>query len=190
MLPTMNVASPAVAAVACVSMCVAAALVRFISAKKHLKRMEQLNRSEELFEYHARLLAAFLDDPMAPARLKQMAIMITDFMADREAVRQFAMWSSKQPVEAPIEDADTIEILCLIEDLRRERPELGRTFSSAIVCGVFGAMLRWPEAACLFDLTGPAVVADGNRQVAAAVRASKMISQPVFEMPRRQPAMA
>jgi hypothetical protein len=190
MLPMMDGAASAIAAVACLAICFAAVLRRQDAERRHATRLGQLKKAAELFEVHARHLAAFLDDPAAPRPLKVMLLRFTEFMRERKAVASFAKWMAEQPLEAPDIDADTQELLRVLDSLRQSRPDLVTALSSAIVCGAFGAMLRWPEAAQFFDLSGTNMVADDRREVAAAVCAAKMQSPQLFDFGVRQTAMA
>jgi hypothetical protein len=190
----LNIASGqsfAIAAVACGAMCALAWLLRHDAAERHARRVSQLRKSAELFQYHTRNLELFLEEPSAPRALKAMLVRFTDVMSDRQAMVEFARWMSRQPL-APISplDTETQDLLQLFDELQRTNPELARTLSSSLLCGVFGAMLRWPESARYFDLSGPNIAASGRWEVAAAVRASKMRSKQDFGLSLSSPVAA
>jgi hypothetical protein len=187
----MNGAASAIAAVACLAICSAALLLRMDAERRHATRLGQLEKAAELLEFHARHLAVFLDAPAAPRPLKVMLLRFTEFMTERKAVASFARWMSKQPLEAPAIDPDTQDLLRLVDSLKQTNPDLATALSSALVCGAFGAMLRWPESAQFFDLSGSNIVADGGpREVAAAVWASKMRSPQFFDLASPQALVA
>jgi len=181
----------AIAGVACVAICLVAALLRQGSAKRHATRISQLQKSAELFRYHTKNLELFLDAPSAPRALKVMLLRFTEVMADRDATVYFARWMSKQPLEPVVSpDAEMQDLLQLVENLQQSDPNLAGALSSALVCGVFGAMLRWPESAQYFDLTVSNILATGRREVTAAIYASKMRERPMFDLSINEPAMA
>jgi hypothetical protein len=175
----------AVAALACMFLGVIVFMLRADSGRRHKIRLGQLEKSAELLEFHARHLGTFLDDPSAPMLLKQTAMNFAVFMDDRRAVYEFASWMSAQPLGQSLADEETREIIQEFDRLSHVAPVLASTFSSALICGAFGAILRWPESSRLFDLSGPAMVADGSREIAAAVCATKMLPKPLFDVRMR-----
>jgi len=174
-------ATQLLAGLVCVLAGVTAYLIRENQARRHRVRLMQLQKSAELLRLYAHNLDAFLSDPVAPVPLKRVAMQFAAFTDDRAAVLEFASWMSAQPIGNSVSDGDTLEILQAVDRLHSEQPHLARAFQSALICGGFGAILRWPESARFFDLS-PAMVADGTKEVAAAVRASRMRQQPFLDL--------
>lgn len=184
MMPAVSapVATQAFAALSCVLMGLVAFMIRASARKRHMLRMHQLMKSAEMIRQHASSLDAFLGDPKAPPILKTVAMQFAVFMADKAAVIEFAGWSQSRPFGDSATDPDTLEILQAADRLRSENLALADAFSASIVFGAFGAILRWPESAKLFDLVAPDMVADRSREVAAAVRASRIKQRPFPEV--------
>lgn len=109
-------------------------------------RQRQLLLSQENMRAHAAALEKFLGSDGAPVTLKRVLLGFSGAMEDKDFVTDFARRLSSGPREKLTPE--------LAEDLvaiRSRDEELNETFWQALVTGLYAALLRWPEAADLFE---------------------------------------
>ncbi len=131
-------------------------------------RTRQLNEAAALLNAHAKCLGRLLIDPAVPNALKDSLLTFGDSIADRATVGRMATWLADRPFGEPMVSESADELAALVDDLMRDRRDLADGFVTAVVTGAFGACLRWPETAALFEQITSKMAATPRRDFAVA----------------------
>jgi hypothetical protein len=156
------------AGVACGALSLLAFACLELVRSKSAARVRQLNEAAALLNTHAECLERLLSDPAVPDALKDSLAKFGDSIADRATVGRMATWLADRPFGEPVASQSADELAALVDDLTRDRRDLADGFVTAVVTGAFGACLRWPETAALFEQITSKMAATPRRDVAVA----------------------
>jgi hypothetical protein len=156
------------AAVACGALSLLALVWVELFRSNSATRVRQLNEAAALLDAHAECLERLLMDPGVPDALKDSLLKFGDSIADRATVGRMATWLADRPSGEPVASESADELAALVDDLTRDRRDLADSFVTAVVTGAYGACLRWPETAALFEQITSKMAATPRRDVAVA----------------------
>lgn len=114
-------------------------------------RVMQLRDAATYLKQHGAALESFLSDPDAPLQLKQLLLMVSDAMSDREIVDLLARWAATSQFDADVESAESKDMLDQLRGLQDQRPDLFDHFIIGVATAIAGATLRWPETAAIAE---------------------------------------
>lgn len=154
------------------------------------RRTRQLRQAADMLVLHASALETFLDDRAAPLDLKRLLIDVSDAMANPGVAQKLSEWALSRPFDRPFDSEDSRAIAAALAALRASRPELVESFDTAILTGVAGASLRWPESAASFEVAFPRLAVTPNRDATIAATAARFRPDVPFGVKPALSAMA
>lgn len=144
--------------------------------QSHNARMQKYRDAADLLNRHAEALALVLDAPETPDNIKRVLFQCSEGFSDKTVVIELAKWMSGRNIA---DVGNSAEKSALDEDFaafKSAQPDLANAFVIAVLCGVMGSVLRFPESAALFNQVGPRIVANPKPDLTLAVMAAKMQS--------------
>jgi hypothetical protein len=160
--------------------------IRDQSKEKAASRTRQIVEATGLLRAHGAALERLLTSQEISTEFKQFLISFSDAIADRSVVAKLAEWlASDRRIESR-ENTETDYLSSLIEEHGYLRDDL----HTVILAGAFGAILRWPESAVLFDQIASRMATNPRSELATALTASKLRSGLTLGLASASPAAA
>lgn len=149
-----------------------------IATVMHEVRMRARRRTGELqaafgaIERHYETVTEIIEDPALPDALQDTLMAVTVMISDRQQTNLFVtnFLSADGAKQRKLPSNTTNEI----ERLRSSRPELVEKYGLALMSGIVGAILRWPETARRYAEFSAALAGTGQKEVKIASRVAEL----------------
>ena len=136
-------------------------------------RGEQLEKAVTFVKVHQQALDEFTNLAEPSARLKGTLIEFGRQVSSEDTAHSLFSRAAHLGASGAAPSDLALATLNDLDTLREHRPGQAQIFDKAVRCGLFGALLRWPEMNEAFDRAFAHLVVDQEREVANAVSASE-----------------